>query len=160
MNKRTLLSLILSCLVLSTIYSQELKVTNVSFEVINNFIYIYYDLAGDVDSDYDVSLILRRELKPSFKFIPIHVSGDIGEGQFVGKKRTIVWNVKRDFKIDDEVSDYYFEVTAEEISGFPWYYYLGGAVVSGVAAVFLLNKDEESQDSPGRAAINPPPGRP
>lgn len=141
------------------IFPQEAKVTNVSFELKNNNVFIYYDLEGDKDAEYNVSVSLRREEISGYIFVPTNLSGDVGEGKFVGKGRTIIWDVSKDFHIDEEVTDYYFEVTAEKAGGSSWFYYVGGAVIAGGVAALLLVGGEENGDGT-QTAIEPPPVRP
>ena len=143
----------------SSIFPQETKVTNVSFELKKNNVFIYYDLEGDKDAEYNVSVTLRREEISGYIFVPTNLSGDVGEGKFVGKGRTIIWEVHKDFHIDEEVTDYYFEVKAEKAGGSTWFYYVGGAVLAGGVAALLLVGGEENGEVT-QTAIEPPPIRP
>ena len=135
-------------------------ISNVEFEAEKDKIIIYYDLAGDKDQEYEVSLVLRREEYTGFVFVPRSIEGDAGKGKFVGTKRKIVWTAARDYRIDPEIDDYYFEVRVKEIGGgIPWYYYVGAAVLGGgAAAALLLGKDNETTEE--RQPIGPPPVRP
>lgn len=155
--KIILISLVLSLVTLNG-FAQE--ITNVTFEAQQDKIIIYYDLAGDKDQEYEVSLVLRREEYTGFVFIPRSIEGDAGKGKFAGTKRKIVWTAARDYRIDPELDDYYFEVKVKEISGgIPWYYYVGAAVLGGgAAAALLLGKDNETTED--RQPIGPPPVRP
>jgi hypothetical protein len=156
-NKIYKLYTIIFLLFLHPIYPQDAKVSNVDFELIKNEVYIYYDLAGETDTEYEITAVLRRESISGYIFPLRTVRGDVGKGKFVGKKRTIIWDVSKDFHIDEEVTDYYFEVTAEEVGGIPWYYYVGGAVIAGgVAAVLLINDPQEDEKIP----VGAPPDRP
>lgn len=139
-------------------YSFSQVISNIFFEPIQNKVLIYYDLEGDPEKEYEVSLTLKREEYSGFQFIPESVSGDIGEGKFVGKKRKIIWEVNKDYHIDPEATDYYFEVEVNPIStGIGWFYYAGAAVLSGgVAAVLLLGKKGIEENKP----IGAPPARP
>jgi len=147
-------------IVIISSYGFSQKVSNVSHELEGDNIIISYDLEGDADANYNVSVVLRREEYSGFQIIPKSVSGDIGEGKFVGKQRKIVWDVSKDYRIDPEVSDYYFEVKATIVSGgIPWYYFAGGAVLGGGAAALLLLKPQETNSSV-RVPIGSPPLRP
>jgi len=136
---------------------------DVSFEEINGKIFIYYTLNETTGSQYDVSLLLRRTSETSFSYAPSDITGDIGEGDFAGKKNTVIWNITDDEMNMFDGDDFYFEVIADAIvesEGIPWYYYVGGAVVAGsVAAVTLLGGDEKTTPTPsGNFAL--PPDRP
>jgi hypothetical protein len=146
-------------LFLNPIFPQDAQVTNVSFELIKNDVYIYYDLTGEADAEYEVTILLRRESISGYIFPLRTVRGDVGKGKFVGEKRTIIWDVFKDFHIDEEVTDYYFEVTAEKVGGIPWYYYVGGGLVAGAAAALIIASGSEEQTET-RTAIKPPPVRP
>ena len=63
------------------------------------------------------------------------------------------------FHIDEEVTDYYFEVKAEKAGGSTWFYYVGGAVIAGGVAALLLVGGEENGEVT-QTAIKPPPIRP
>ena len=155
--KIILISLVLSFITLNG-FAQE--ITNVTFEAQKDKIIIYYDLAGDKDQEYEVSLVLRREEYTGFVFSPRSIEGDVGKGKFTGTKRKIVWSAARDYHIDPEIDDYYFEVKVKEISrGIPWYYYVGAAVLGGgAAAALFLGKDSETTEE--RQPIGAPPVRP
>jgi hypothetical protein len=159
MNKLYKFYIILFPLLLNPIYPQDAKVTNVEFELIKNEVYIYYDLAGETDTEYEITAVLRRESISGYIFPLRTVRGDVGKGKFVGKKRTIVWDVSKDFHIDEEVTDYYFEVTAEKVGGIPWYYYVGGGLVVGAAAALIIGSGSEDQTET-KTAVQPPPVRP
>jgi hypothetical protein len=146
-------------LLLNPIFPQDAQVRNVSFDVIKNDVYIYYDLTGEADTEYEVTVVLRRETISGYIFPLRTISGDVGKGKFAGEKRTIIWDVSKDFHIDEEVTDYYFEVTAEKVGGIPWYYYVGGGLVAGAAAALIIGSGGEEQTET-KTAIQPPPVRP
>lgn len=136
-------------------YTQHIE--NISFEEYQNKILIYYDLIGEKDDEYEISLVLKREEYSGFIFIPKTVEGDIGKGNYAGRKKKIIWDVSKDYHIDPEVEDFYFEVSATKLGGIPWYYYVGGtAVAGGLAAILLMKKDEGTT----RIPIKQPPDRP
>ena len=89
------------------------------------------------------------------------MSGDIGRGIIPGNKHKIIWDYTKEYHIDENVTDYYFEVKAVKISsGIPWYYYIGTAVLGGgTAAGLLLNKKKGAQ-SAQNLSVGTPPGRP
>jgi hypothetical protein len=136
--------------ILTTIHpvqAQKTKVDNVSYQLKENTIEISYDLDGKPYKNYKVSVMLRRELFPGFSFKPVSVKGDIGKGWFAGQNRKIIWDYKDEFKPEMQATDYYFEVTAKRPSK-AWIFIVGGAALvgGGVAAYFLLNKDDKDSD--------------
>lgn len=135
---------------------------NVSFEPIGDSIAIYYDLAGDPEQEYEISVTLCREDFTTFRFIPKSVTGDVGSGKFAGMKRRIIWAVKKDFTVDPDVTDYYFKVEASIVSGASAWWYIGGAALvgGGVAAVLLLTKKSSPTTETSPVPIGAPPVRP
>lgn len=155
---KPILNISILFLLASVCFAQE--ITNVSFEPQQDKIIIYYDLTGDKDEDYVVSLVLRREEYVAFQIVPKSVIGDVGEGKFAGTKRKIVWDVSKDYHIDPEVTDYYFEVKVKEISGgFAWYYYVIAAVLGGATAAVLVGGSEETPPVT-QQPVGAPPVRP
>lgn len=143
--------------------SQEISVSNLSYTMQDSNVVVHYDLNGPADKSYKVLLVLKRRSEPYFKMLPKNVIGQVGEGDFAGKDREIVWHLYRDVPNGLEGEDYYFEVTAAMIvpdhgGGIPWFYYVGGALVGGAAAVYfgtdMFNKSGGSSHLPG------PPSRP
>ncbi|PIP76156.1 MAG: hypothetical protein COW85_15735 [Ignavibacteria bacterium CG22_combo_CG10-13_8_21_14_all_37_15] len=145
-------------LFLSPVFAQQ--VSNVSFEVFENRVEIYYDLSGKDGSEFEVSLSLKRDESSGFVFVPKTVVGQIGKNIHPGKKKKVVWEMKKDYHIDPEVADYYFEVLAKEKSSSSFWYYVAGTVLAGGgAAAILLSK---KKDSPAETAqsIGAAPDRP
>lgn len=160
MNMKTKLALFVILLSAITLLPQ--KVTNVDFEPKQNKIFITYDLDGEKDTEYEIGVVLKREEFSGFIFRPKLLTGDVGEGIKPGKGKEIVWDVTKEYHIDPDATDFYFEVTAQKISGgIAWYYYVGAAVLgSGTAAVLLLGKKSEEESPVTKTPIGTPPGRP
>lgn len=144
----------------SLFYPQE-KI-DATFEAAEGKILIHYELKGDPQKEYEISIVLKRTSDPSFEIIPDETAGDIGEGKFAGKKSTITWILNSDEEEMLDGDDFYFDVFAEEIKtggGIPWYVYIGGAALAGgTAAILLLNKSSDEETTP--ASFPTPPGRP
>lgn len=143
--------------------SQVTSIEKVKFKVISSGIELTYDLFGELSQKFTVKAFLKRESVESLKFELKTVTGDIGEDVYAGTGKRIVWDYKKDYSVDSEVEDYYFEIEAEKNgSGLKWYYYVGAAVGGAVAAVLLLVKPEESsaQDGTTPQKIAKPPERP
>ncbi|MEJ2616311.1 MAG: hypothetical protein P8Z35_15240 [Ignavibacteriaceae bacterium] len=140
--------LILLTFISGSAYSQERIST--TFEASpDGKIFIYYQLNGDPEKEYDVSVVLKRTSVPSFELTPSDLSGNIGKGKFGdGSKKTIIWTLKPEEKNILNGEDFYFVVNADEVEsggGIPWYVYVGGAALAGgTAAVLLLNKKSDN----------------
>ncbi len=91
-------------------------VRNVKYEMTEKQIVITYDLLGTPDTEYKVTITLKRRQMSSFEYTPRSISGDFGQGKFSGKGRQIIWDFLRDFPQGLEGDDYYFEVEAEILS--------------------------------------------
>ncbi|MEI6435023.1 MAG: hypothetical protein WCP32_09280 [Bacteroidota bacterium] len=137
--------------------AQKIKVDNIGYELKDDNIQIHYDLIGEPAKNYKVSVVLKREQSPGFMFKPKSLVGDIGKGKFAGTDRRIIWNFINEFKPEEGVTDYYFEVTAKK-PGKAWIYILGGGILAGgaTAAVILLSGKKDEADP----KIFPQPIRP
>lgn len=133
---------------------------NVMFLQDGDNLIIYYDLDGDTKLDYDVEIMVRGIDDESIEYIPQSISGDVGEGKFVGRGRTIIWEISKDFPQGLEDEQYSIELQVEEEGGgLAWYYYVGAAVVAGSAAAFLVGSSS-SNGGNGTPTLIDPPGRP
>ena len=145
-------------------YSQE-KISTTFEASPDGKIFIYYQLNGDSEKEYDVSVVLKRTSVPSFELTPSDLSGNIGRGKFGdGKKKTIIWTLKPEEKNILNGDDFYFVVNADEIEsggGIPWYVYVGGAALAGgTAAVLFLNKKSDNTTTTTETSFPLPPARP
>jgi hypothetical protein len=152
-------AIILLFLACNSSFSQE-KI-NTSFEASQDGkIFIYYQLNGSAEKEYDVSVKLKRTTVPSFELIPSDLSGNIGRGKYGdGTKKTIIWNLKPEEKAVLNGDDFYFVVNAEEVKnggGIPWYVYVGGAALAGGAAALLLTKKSDNSNSTTDNFPSPP----
>jgi hypothetical protein len=141
--------------------ADEIRVENVRFEVVGTKVIISYDLVGAADTDCRVLIALKSRSDPSFSYVPDSVTGDVGEGKFVGGDRQVVWDFSREFPGGLKFEGYYFHVDAERVSGgIGTIVWLGGAalVAGGAAAYLLLSKKETAQ--PVDSGFPNPPGRP
>ena len=142
----------------SLVYPQT--VSNVQFEPYPDSIVVYYDLQGDANQEYNVSLTLRREEFITSQFVPKQLRGDIGDGIVPGLKRRIVWDPTHEYIITPNITDYYFEVKASIASGgLRWYYYAAAVMVGGGAAALLLS-GKKTSGGEAQVAIGAPPLRP
>ncbi|MGE5401257.1 MAG: hypothetical protein ACM3S2_12700 [Ignavibacteriales bacterium] len=136
---------------------------DVNFELGDGKVFIFYFLHGNADKEYEINAVLRKSGDPSFKLVPKEMTGDVGEGKFADKKCTIIWHISKDEEASLEGEDFYFEVTAGEVSesSSSWYWYALGAVVAGggAATYLLLNKNKDTK-GPVTESFAVPPGRP
>jgi len=138
------------------------QITDVSFEVIDQNIRIFYTLTPVSNDLFEISTLLKRTTDVSFSYKPENLSGDIGEGKYSGNGRAILWNVTQQEMNMFDGEDFYFEVYAKKIEpsgGIPWYYYVGTAAVGGAAAVLLLGGSDD-QNPPTTQSFPKPPDRP
>jgi len=134
-----------------------------SFQAAEGKVFIYYEFYGDSDKEYKVSTVLKRKSDPSFELAPSVLVGDVGVGKFANARRTIIWQLSPKEEEMLHGSDFYFLVTAEEVStggGIPWYVYAGGAALAGGAAAFFLLKKSSSNTPTTSTQFASPPGRP
>lgn len=143
------------------------RISGVSFRVVGDIVQVYYDLAGKLNQVYTVRLYLRRESDPSFFYVPVNVTGDIGTIVFPGERHRITWEMTQEFPEGLEGTDYYFVVETDVpkekgISPLVW---IGGgaAVVGGVVLAIVLSSSSDDGPPPppgGGEGFPTPPGRP
>ncbi len=125
-------------------------------------IFIEYDLGGDPDELYAVSLRVKLASDTSFTYTPINVIGDIGANVRPGKNRRISWRTSDEYIPALDKQDVQFVVTAVSPSGggpSTELYIAGGVGVLGVAlAVILLSSNKAAQEPVRTYPL--PPGRP
>jgi hypothetical protein len=140
---------------------EKVIIQNIHFDQTGNTVTIYYDLTGPVDQKYRVSIKLKSEDYKSFEYVPQNVSGDIGEGTFVGTNRKIVWNLLPESPPITSQYKFYFEVKAELLSPpINPYFWVGGAVILGGIAALLFSGGSTA-DVPTQSHLpTAPPGRP
>jgi hypothetical protein len=141
--------------------SEEIKVENVIFRISYTKIVVEYDLIGPADKQYEVTLLLKREINDTFNYVPINVTGDIRKGISSGKKRQIVWDISKEFPdwFDAKNKDYYFVVNVYlEGKGISPLIWIGGgaALLGGGAAILLFKKDNSGGQNPVVKLPNPP----
>lgn len=147
----------------SMIFSQDLKVRNISFSTdSSNRVIIFYDLQGDTAEVYNVKLYTREVLSSGeAKLIEVDTNkifGDRGFGKYAGTDRKIIWNALPKNVTSLEKNEIVFEIIPEKTSGTPWYYYVGGALLlGGAAAVLTLKSNDEEQPNTFVDFGTPPP---
>lgn len=132
------------------------RLTKVDWWIERDEIVVSYDLDGQANEPYLVTIVLKRQGDPSFKFELATVVGKVGEGTFAGKNNEIRWKYKNDAPQGFIGNDYYFQVTVDQRKAFPWLYVAGGALAAGVAVAVLAGKKSESIPPPS-GLPDPPP---
>jgi hypothetical protein len=140
--------------------ADEAQLQNVRFEVSGVHIFIYYDLIGPQDEEYEVTLSLRLKSDQSFVYTPKMLSGDVGRGTFAGQNRKIAWDTSKEFPQGLAWNDYYFVVGARIVSrGIPALLWMGTVAIAGGALVYLL-LSRNTETSPSTVGFPNPPARP
>lgn len=166
MRKRILIGILVSAASMLLIgvepgHCQEYSIRNVSYSMKDSDVVVHYNLSGPADKSYRVQLILRRTTQPSFRMMPVDVSGDVGTVRRPGPDKQIIWHLYKEIPYGLSGDDYYFEVRVSVINGkgpgISWLYYVG-IMVGGAAAVYfgtnLFNKPGSGSSIPA------PPPRP
>lgn len=143
----------------------EPKATNISFRMAGQVVEIYYDLASPPDQFYNVTLVLKRRFAKTFLYLPLEVSGDVGESVVGGKNRKISWNLSDEYPKGLPGEDCFFVINVEPgvakgggVSPIIWI--AGGAAVAGGVLALILAKKTTSGPEPVVTGFPNPPGRP
>ena len=122
-------------LMVTAVRAQELEVRNVRFEDKGETVTVMYDLQGNPEKKYEVSVALSHDQGKSFSIYPRHLSGDVGRNVRPGKNKEIVWKLEDDYPFGLVGDAFVFAVTAEtqksRMSRLP-YYVLGAGLVGGI----------------------------
>lgn len=124
-------------------------------------VFIEYDLAGDPDELYTVSLRVKLASDTSFTYTPLNVIGDIGSNVRPGKNRRISWRTSDEYIPALDKPDVQFVVRAVAPQSGPGseLYIAGGAGVLGLALAIILLSSNKAEQEPVRS-FPLPPGRP
>ena len=141
---------------INNIVAESGFLSNANFKEVNDTYIINYDLAGDLNEDYEVDLLLMDSKNSEYKYKLEELTGDAGEGKLTGRDRRIVWNYRNEFSGGLDNDNLYLKLIARKAGGgSSWYYWVGAAVVGGVVAAVLLKPG-----TTGTAGIPEPPSRP
>ena len=144
----------------------EATIKNVVFKVTGQVVEVYYDLTAPPTLYWNVTLVLKKRFAKGFLYIPLEVSGDVGEKVIPGENKKITWRLANEFPQGLPGEDCFFAVDGEvgkEVEGgiSSTYWIVGGAaVVGGIVTAILLSKgSKEVPPTPG-GTFPSPPGRP
>lgn len=133
-----------------------------TFEVQDEKVLIHYSLTAEPETEYEISVVLRRTGNSSFSYEPENLTGDIGEGKFTSGNKTIVWVLTGEETEKFDGDDFYFEIKVNKIEGggIAWYYYVGAMVLGGGAAAVLIGGKKTDETTPSTTSFPLPPVRP
>ncbi len=118
-------------------FADDFIVENVRFNTINNSVYIYYDLSGNLNDLYDISLKLSHDGGESWEIIPVALKGDIGREIAPGRNLKIEWNYLVDFPAGLTGNAYVFEVEAILHQYTPNWHIFTLGLVAGAAVLYF-----------------------
>ncbi|HPG38814.1 MAG TPA: hypothetical protein PLP19_13940 [bacterium] len=160
MNKNTplFIAIFLLIILINSIFAQEVQVKNVSFVQQNDVIIISYDLIGNFNKNFSVSLSLSNDNGRTYRIVPKSVHGDIGKNVTPGLQKRIIWSFMQDFPGGLQGDEFVFAVEAElrnNSSKLPFYLLGVGAIgAAGAAVYFITNGDEKSETPSTHGSIN------
>jgi len=120
------------------------KVTNVHFnEYQPGKVAIYYNLDGEKDKTYKVSVTFSPDGGLTYSIKPVSIFGDVGKGIQPGQNLKITWDMEKNYPYGVPPGKYICRVTAKEPDKvWPWLAG-GGVLVAGGVAILLLQPEEE-----------------
>ena len=128
--------------------TQDIKVDNVRFQDQGETILIHYDLHGDIEKKFHVSVMLSYDYGQTFEIQPRTLSGDVGKKIAPGKDKEIVWHMTKDYASGLIGDGFVFAVTAKPfkkgVSKLP-YYVLGTGIVGSI--IYLVQKDRREENT-------------
>lgn len=132
-------------------------VRNVRSSREGSLVTIAYDLFGDQEEKYEVTLLASASGGDAFDYKPQAISGDVGEGVRIGTGKQIRWEYREDFP-DGLQQNVKYKVLVEEEGGNGWLYAIGGTVLAGGGvAVAVLTGLIGGGDSGGFPSPPAPP---
>ena len=138
------------------------RIENVRAERDGGQVIVYYDLMGGKDEAYSVTVTLKREDIPLFKYTPKNISGDVGDDVIPGVGKKIVWEVAKEIPSSQTDDVFYFVVEATVAGGgiSPLVWIGGGAALVGGVAFLLFSKKGDDPGATTAQGFPPEPARP
>jgi hypothetical protein len=144
-------------------YSQTIKAENIKVENLKDQVIISYDLSNPQENTCVIELTMKKKTDKSFRYQPKYMSGDIGEGDFNGYGKKIIWNKQKERLPIINIDDFYFDINVRVISGnnHTWLWVgAGAAMLGGGTALYFLLKKDNNETSAQNSNLPQPPGRP
>ena len=144
----------------------EATIKNVVFKVTGQVVEVYYDLIAPPNFYWNVTLVLKKRFAKGFLYLPLEVSGDVGEKVIPGENKKITWRFASEFPQGLPGEDCFFAVNGEvgtEVEGgiSSTYWIVGGAaVVGGILTAILLSKGSSTIPPVPGGSFPVPPARP
>lgn len=144
----------------------EATIKNIVFKVTGQVVEVYYDLIAPPNLYWNVTLVLKKRFAKGFLYLPLEVSGDVGEKVIPGENKKITWRIASEFPQGLPGEDCFFAVNAEvgaEVEGGinSTYWIIGGAaVVGGILTAILLSKGSKAVPPVPGGTFPDPPARP
>jgi len=138
------------------ITAQDFSVSNVKFEQRGESIIVQYDLIGNRNNKYKISLLLSDDYGKTYNLLPRTVEGDIGKNIEPGTNKQIIWFLKRDISEGLHGEGFVFAVDAElqkGVSKLP-YYLLGAGVVGGIVYFVTKSNGKDQTTEPTTGSIS------
>lgn len=122
---------------------------NLDWTVQQDEVVIIYDLLGDRDESFDVSVTMLQRNDSTFRIVPSTMTGDIGPATTAGPGRIIRWRWRDDIPWELTGGGYYFELRTERSAETKWWLMaLGAAAAGGLTAVLMASARVKEGPSP------------
>jgi hypothetical protein len=141
---------ILFFIISTSIKAQELKIKNVQFEDKGETIVVKYDIEGEPERKYKITLSLAYETGKSLPINAKYLKGDIGKNIKPGTGKEIIWELKNDYTFGLIGDGFVFGVTAESQKfsfGRMPLYIAGTGLVGGIIYFATKSVKQENENS-------------
>lgn len=140
------------------VLGQGVSIRNTSAARTDSVITITYDLLGEEDETFQVTLLVSKSNGETSLYEPQAVSGDVGLDVSPGTGKHIRWLYRKDLPTGLR-SDVEYRVVAEEERGNGWIYVLGTVLTVGGGALVAVFIGLIGEGDDGRYPTPPtPPG--
>ena len=134
----------------TSIKAQELKVENVQFEDKGETVVVKYDIEGEPERKYRITLTLAYDTGQALPINPKYLKGDVGKNIRPGTDREIIWELKKDYPFGLIGEGFVFGVTAESQKfsfGRMPLYIAGTGLVGGIIYFATKSVKQENENS-------------
>ena len=137
--------------------AQELKVKNVKFEDKGETVVVNYDIEGEPERKYKITLTLAYDTGQTLPINAKCLKGDVGKNIKPGTGKEIVWELKEDYPFGLIGDGFVFGVTAESQKfsfGKMPLYIAGTGLVGGI--IYFATKSIKPQEEENTITITIP----